>query len=49
MAGGRCDSSVGWFIEPTVIETSDPRCRLIRDELFGPVLTVYPYDERHWA
>jgi 1-pyrroline-5-carboxylate dehydrogenase len=49
VAGGGYDSSVGWFIEPTVIETSDPRCRLIREELFGPVLTVYPYDERRWA
>jgi len=49
VAGGGCDSSVGWFIEPTVVETSDPRCRLIREELFGPVLTVYPYDERRWA
>ncbi len=49
VTGGGCDASVGWFIEPTVIETSDPRCRHIREELFGPILTVYPYDERHWA
>jgi 1-pyrroline-5-carboxylate dehydrogenase len=48
VAGGGCDASEGWFIEPTVIETSDPLCRLIREELFGPVLTVYPYDERRW-
>jgi 1-pyrroline-5-carboxylate dehydrogenase len=49
VAGGGYDESVGWFIEPTVVETSDPRCRLIREELFGPVLTVYSYDERRWA
>ena len=49
VAGGGYDASVGWFIEPTVIETSDPRCRHIREELFGPILTVYPYDERRWA
>ncbi|MGA9762766.1 MAG: L-glutamate gamma-semialdehyde dehydrogenase [Gaiellaceae bacterium] len=49
VAGGGYDESVGWFIEPTVIETSDPRCRLIREELFGPVLTVYPYDEGRWT
>lgn len=48
VAGGGCDESVGWFIEPTVIETSDPRCRHIREELFGPVLTVYAYDEKRW-
>jgi 1-pyrroline-5-carboxylate dehydrogenase len=49
VAGGGCDASVGWFIEPTVIETRDPLCRLIREELFGPILTVYPYDERRWT
>ncbi len=49
VAGGGCDASVGWFIEPTVIETSDPLCRHIREELFGPILTVYPYDERRWT
>jgi 1-pyrroline-5-carboxylate dehydrogenase len=49
VAGGGYDESVGWFIEPTVIETSDPNCRHIREELFGPILTVYPYDERRWA
>jgi len=48
VAGGGCDSSEGWFIEPTVIATSDPGIRLMREELFGPVLTVYAYDERRW-
>ncbi|MGD0165681.1 MAG: L-glutamate gamma-semialdehyde dehydrogenase [Gaiellaceae bacterium] len=49
VAGGDCDASVGWFIEPTLIETKDPLVRHMREELFGPVLTVYPYDERRWA
>jgi 1-pyrroline-5-carboxylate dehydrogenase len=49
VAGGGYDSSVGWFIEPTVIETTDPLARHMREELFGPVLTVYPYDERRWT
>ena len=49
VAGGGHDSSVGWFIEPTVIETTDPLARHMREELFGPVLTVYPYDERRWT
>jgi 1-pyrroline-5-carboxylate dehydrogenase len=43
--GGGCDDSKGWFIQPTVVETTDPKHDLMRTELFGPVLTVYPYDE----
>ncbi len=43
IAGGRGDESVGWFIRPTVIETTDPNFKLMREELFGPILTVYPY------
>jgi 1-pyrroline-5-carboxylate dehydrogenase len=43
IAGGKGDDDVGWFVRPTVIETSDPDFRLLREELFGPILTVYPY------
>ena len=43
IAGGKGDDSVGWFIRPTVIETTDPNFKLMREELFGPILTVYPY------
>ncbi|HKC20202.1 MAG TPA: L-glutamate gamma-semialdehyde dehydrogenase, partial [Candidatus Dormibacteraeota bacterium] len=43
IAGGRGDDSVGWFVRPTVIETSDPNFKLMKEELFGPILTVYPY------
>ena len=43
VAGGRGDDKVGWFVRPTVIETSDPDFKLLREELFGPILTVYPY------
>ncbi len=43
IAGGKGDDSVGWFVRPTVIETSDPDFRLMKEELFGPILTVYPY------
>lgn len=45
IAGGNCDKSVGYFIEPTVIETTDPKHVTMCEELFGPVLTVYVYDE----
>ncbi len=49
VAGGGCDDSVGWFVEPTLIETRDAAFRLLRDELFGPVVTTYVYDESRWA
>ena len=45
VAGGKGDDKVGWFIRPTVIETSDPDFKLLREELFGPILTVYPYPD----
>ena len=45
VAGGKGDDSVGWFVRPTVIETSDPDFRLMKEELFGPILTVYPYPD----
>jgi len=45
LAGGRSDPSTGWFVEPTVVETSNPRFRLMEEEIFGPVLTVFPYPD----
>jgi 1-pyrroline-5-carboxylate dehydrogenase len=48
VTGGGLDDSEGWFVEPTVIKTDDPGFRLLRDELFGPVVTAYVYDERRW-
>ena len=48
VVGGGVDDSEGWFVEPTVIETDDPGFRLLRDELFGPVVTAYVYDESKW-
>jgi 1-pyrroline-5-carboxylate dehydrogenase len=48
ITGGGTDDSVGYFVEPTVIETSDPNFRLLRDELFGPVVTTLVYDEKRW-
>jgi 1-pyrroline-5-carboxylate dehydrogenase len=50
VAGGSYDDSEGWFVRPTVVETDDPDFRLLKEELFGPVVTafVYPrnkYDE----
>ncbi len=48
LVGGGCDDSEGYFVEPTVIETRNPDFRLLRDELFGPVVTAYVYDEKRW-
>ncbi|MFK7951393.1 MAG: L-glutamate gamma-semialdehyde dehydrogenase [Ekhidna sp.] len=45
IAGGNYDGSKGWFIEPTVIEAKDPKYTTMCEEIFGPVLTVYVYDE----
>ncbi len=48
LAGGECDESTGWFVRPTIFETDDPRHELMERELFGPILTVYPYPENAW-
>ncbi len=48
VVGGGYDDSRGFFVEPTVVETTDPDFRLLRDELFGPVVTTYVYDEKRW-
>jgi 1-pyrroline-5-carboxylate dehydrogenase len=48
VAGGEVDDSEGYFVSPTVITTDDPGFRLLRDELFGPIVTAYVYDERRW-
>ncbi|HUY72386.1 MAG TPA: L-glutamate gamma-semialdehyde dehydrogenase [Gaiellaceae bacterium] len=49
VVGGGYDDSKGFFVEPTVIETRDADFRLLRDELFGPVVTTYVYDEKRWG
>jgi 1-pyrroline-5-carboxylate dehydrogenase len=48
VVGGGYDDSEGYFVEPTVIETRDPDFRTMREELFGPVVTTYVYDENDW-
>jgi 1-pyrroline-5-carboxylate dehydrogenase len=48
VCGGGTDDSEGWFVEPTVLRTEDPRHDLMQRELFGPILTVYVYDEERW-
>jgi 1-pyrroline-5-carboxylate dehydrogenase len=45
LAGGRSDASEGWFIRPTVVETTNPHFQLMEEEIFGPVLTVFVYPD----
>lgn len=45
LIGGTCDDSKGYFIEPTVILAKDPHFKTMEEEIFGPVLTIYVYDE----
>jgi 1-pyrroline-5-carboxylate dehydrogenase len=49
VVGGGTDDSRGYFIEPTVLETSDPRSSLMQEELFGPIVTTYVYPEKRWS
>jgi len=48
IAGGGYDDTKGYFIEPTVVLTSDPKFKLMEEEIFGPVLTVYVYPENEF-
>ena len=45
ITGGKYDDRKGWFIEPTTIVTSDPKFKTMQEEIFGPVLTIYVYDD----
>jgi 1-pyrroline-5-carboxylate dehydrogenase len=47
--GGGCKGDAGYFIEPTLVESSDPSYRLLCEEIFGPVLSVYAYDDAKWS
>ncbi len=48
LAGGKSYRQHGWFVEPTLVESADPKSRLMQEEIFGPVVTVHVYDENHW-
>jgi len=48
IAGGGHDKSEGFFIEPTVIVTTDPHSTTMEEEIFGPVLTIYVYEDNDW-
>ncbi|MEY3597830.1 MAG: 1-pyrroline-5-carboxylate dehydrogenase [Bacteroidota bacterium] len=48
IAGGNYDGSKGYFIEPTVIVTTNPKFRTMCEEIFGPVITIYVYEDKDW-
>ena len=49
IVGGGCDDSEGWFVEPTIIQTTKPDYVSMCEEIFGPVITIYVYDDADWA
>ena len=48
IAGGAYDKSKGYFIQPTIIVTTNPKFKSMCEEIFGPVITIYVYDEKNW-
>jgi 1-pyrroline-5-carboxylate dehydrogenase len=49
IAGGNVNGERGYFVEPTLIETANPEYRLLCEEIFGPVVTTYVYDDAKWS
>jgi 1-pyrroline-5-carboxylate dehydrogenase len=49
VVGGDADDSKGWFVSPTVVQTTDPSFDLMQRELFGPIVTTYVYDEKKFS
>jgi 1-pyrroline-5-carboxylate dehydrogenase len=49
LVGGGVDGDTGWFVQPTLVETSDPGYKLMCEEIFGPVVTAYVYEDDKWA
>jgi 1-pyrroline-5-carboxylate dehydrogenase len=49
VAGGGARGETGWFVDPTLVETKDPGYRLMCEEIFGPIVTAYVYDDAKWS
>jgi 1-pyrroline-5-carboxylate dehydrogenase len=49
LQGGTVRGESGYFVDPTLVEVEDPADRLMREEIFGPVLSVYPYPDHDWT
>ncbi|PKK83623.1 MAG: 1-pyrroline-5-carboxylate dehydrogenase [candidate division Zixibacteria bacterium HGW-Zixibacteria-1] len=48
LCGGHYDDSKGWFIEPTIVVTTNPKFKLMEEEIFGPVMTIYIYEDNEY-
>ncbi|KAE8594715.1 hypothetical protein XENTR_v10019762 [Xenopus tropicalis] len=48
LAGGKCDDSEGYYVQPTIIESKNPKEKIMAEEIFGPVLAVYVYPESNY-
>ncbi|MBX7191682.1 MAG: L-glutamate gamma-semialdehyde dehydrogenase [Sandaracinaceae bacterium] len=48
LVGGTADDREGWFVSPTLVQVDDPKHRLMQEEIFGPVVTTYVYDDARW-
>jgi len=48
LQGGKCDDRVGYFVEPTLVQTTKPDYKLLCEEIFGPVVTAYVYPDKQW-
>lgn len=48
ITGGKVNDSVGYYVEPTILKTTDPKNKLMQEEIFGPVLTIYVYPSEQW-
>ena len=46
--GGNCDDSVGYFVEPTIIITNNAKFKTMQEEIFGPVITIFIYNDSEW-
>jgi 1-pyrroline-5-carboxylate dehydrogenase len=49
VVGGGVDGDTGYFVQPTLVETRDPAYKLLCEEIFGPVVTAYVYEDDKWA
>jgi 1-pyrroline-5-carboxylate dehydrogenase len=49
LAGGGCDDREGYFVQPTLLQTDDPNVRHMREEFFGPIVTLYVYADSAWS
>eukprot|EP01128_Nolandella_sp_AFSM9_P009481 TRINITY_DN6082_c0_g1_i1.p1 TRINITY_DN6082_c0_g1~~TRINITY_DN6082_c0_g1_i1.p1 ORF type:complete len:581 (+),score=170.24 TRINITY_DN6082_c0_g1_i1:48-1745(+) len=48
IAGGNVDKSEGWFVEPTIVVTTNPKHQIITEEIFGPILTIFVYEDENY-